>query len=93
MGEDAPLANPLIHYPTVYEFKVLGRQDDGFQEYVRQLFKRLLGTEISPDSMSARESSNGTYVSVSVSVFLLSEAQRVAIYTQLHKERRVLYYL
>jgi putative lipoic acid-binding regulatory protein len=71
----------------------MGRQEHGFREYVRQLFKRLMGTEVSLDSISERPSSRNKYLSVSVSVYLLSEEQRRAIYLQLHKEKRVLYYL
>lgn len=93
-GERAPAERPpLIEYPTEYTFKVMGKQEHGFQEYVRLLFKRLMGTEISPDSIRAQPSSRGKYVSVSVSVYLLSEEQRRNIYTHLHKDRRVLYYL
>jgi uncharacterized protein len=84
---------PLIEYPTVYTFKVMGKQEHGFREYVRQLFKRALGIEVSQDSISEQPSSMGKYLSVSVSVYLLSEDQRRAIYSQLYKERRVLYYL
>lgn len=82
-----------IEYPTVYAFKVMGKQEHGFKEYVRQLFKRLLGTEVSPDSISEQPSRQGRYVSLTVSVYLLSEEQRQLIYGSLHKERRVLYYL
>ena len=88
---DAP--KPLIEYPTVYTFKVMGRQEHGFREYVRQLFKRLMGTEVSLDSIREQPSTMGKYVSVNVSVYLLSEDQRRAIYAQLQKEKRVLYYL
>ena len=84
---------PLIDYPTVYTFKVMGVQENGFKEYVRALFKRLMGTEVSPDSIREQPSSKGTYVSVSVSVYLLSEEHRRAIYAQLHQEKRVIYYL
>jgi putative lipoic acid-binding regulatory protein len=84
---------PLIDYPTVYAFKVMGRQEHGFKEYVRRLFRRLLGHEVSPDSISEQPSSHGKYVSVTVSVYLLSEDQRRTIYEQLHKEKRILYYL
>ncbi len=83
----------LIEYPTVYTFKVMGRQEHGFREYVRQLFKRLMGTEVSLDSISERPSTGNKYLSVSVSVYLLSEEQRRGIYRQLHREKRVLYYL
>jgi len=84
---------PVIEYPTVYTFKVMGVQEEGFVEYVRTLFKRLMGTEISQDSIREQPSSKGKYVSVSVSVYLLSEEHRRAIYAQLHQEKRVIYYL
>jgi putative lipoic acid-binding regulatory protein len=84
---------PLIQYPTVYTFKVLGKQEHAFREYVRQIFKRALGTEVPLDSIAERPSRLGKYLSVSVTVYLLSEEQRRAIYEQLHKEKRVLYYL
>ncbi|SEM69960.1 hypothetical protein SAMN05444354_12164 [Stigmatella aurantiaca] len=83
----------LIEYPSVYAFKVMGVQEPGFAEYVRQLFSRLMGTEISPDSLHEQPSSKGKYVSVTVSVYLLSEEHRRAIYAQLHQEKRIVYYL
>jgi len=87
------VAKALIEYPTIYTFKVMGRQEHGFREYVRQLFTRFMGSEVSLDSISEKPSRLGRYLSVSVSVYLLSEEQRQAIYSQLHRERRVLYYL
>ena len=84
---------PLIEYPTDYAFKVMGKQEHGFSEYVRLLFTRLMGTEISRDSISIQPSSKGTYVSLTVSVYLLSEEHRRTIYLQLHQENRIVYYL
>jgi len=84
---------PLIEYPAIYTFKVMGLQEHGFKDYVLQLFRRLMGTEISPDSIHEQPSSKGKYVSVSVSVYLLSEEHRRSIYAQLHQEKRVIYYL
>jgi hypothetical protein len=97
-GSGAPPAEgeekkPVIEYPAVYTFKVMGMQEHGFAEYVRTLFKRLMGTEISPDSIREQPSSKGKYVSVSVTVYLLSEEHRRSIYAQLHQEKRVIYYL
>ncbi|MHB8879071.1 MAG: HP0495 family protein, partial [Myxococcaceae bacterium] len=80
---DGPGKKPLIEYPTVYVFKVMGKQEHGFKAYVRLLFKRLMGTEIALDSISEQPSSMGKYVSVTVSVVLLSEEQRRSIYEQL----------
>lgn len=96
MSEPKPPAAerpPLIEYPTVYVFKVMGRQEHGFAEYVRLLFGRLMGSEISPDSIAVVPSSKGTYLSLTVSVYLLSEEHRRSIYLQLHQEKRILYYL
>ena len=84
---------PLIEYPTTYTFKVMGKQEHGFREYVRGLFHRIMGQEISPDSMSEQPSRGEKYVSISVTVVLLSEEQRRHVYTELHTERRILYYL
>ncbi len=93
MSDESDEKKPLISYPTDYTFKVMGRQEAGFAEYVRGLFRRLMGQEIPVESVREQPSSRGKYVSVSVSVYLLSEEQRRAIYEGLHKERRVLYYL
>lgn len=97
MSEDTKAAGgekkPLIEYPTVYEFKVMGLREHGFAEYVRSLFSRLMGTEVSPDSISEAVSKQGKYVSLRVSVYLLSEAHRVSIYEALHREKRIVYYL
>jgi putative lipoic acid-binding regulatory protein len=84
---------PLIEYPTVYAFKVMGRREHAFSEFVRQLFSRLMGSEVSNDSISENVSKQGNYVSLTVSVYLLSEEHRKTIYSALHREKRVLYYL
>ena len=84
---------PLIDYPAVYTFKVMGKKESGFAEHVRDLFRKLMGTEISPDSIREQPSSKGKYVSLSVSVYLRSEEHRRAIYAELHKDERVIYYL
>lgn len=90
---DGEEQKPLIEYPTVYTFKVMGKQAPDFVEYVRNLFRTLMGTEISPDSIREQPSSKGTYVSLSVSVYLLSEEHRRSIYARLRQESRVVYYL
>lgn len=90
---DGEEKKPLIEYPAVYTFKVMGKQEPGFLEHVRDLFRRLMGSEISPDSISEQPSSKGKYVSLSVSVYLLSEEHRRSIYSELHKDDRVIYYL
>jgi uncharacterized protein len=97
-SEPAPEGKaPLIQYPTTYTFKVMGKQEHGFALYVRGLFHRILGVEVSPDSMSEQPSRGEKYLSVSVTVVLLSEEQRQRVYAELYKEqqslKRILYYL
>ena len=84
---------PLIEYPATYTFKVMGKQEHGFVEYVRELFQRLLGQELAPDAIQEQPSSKGRYVSLSVAVRLESEEQRQTLYRALHKDERVIYYL
>ncbi len=83
----------MIEYPTVYAFKVMGRTDSDFAEFIRQMFSRLMGREVSQDSISQNYSNQGNYVSLTVSVYLLSEEHRKTIYGALHQEKRILYYL
>ena len=92
-GGDGVPARPLIEYPSLYTFKVMGRQESGFTEHVRALFGRLMGGEVPPDAIHEQPSSKGTYVSVNVTVYLLSEDQRRSIYEQLHRDERVMLYL
>ncbi|MGV3620115.1 MAG: YbeD family protein [Archangium sp.] len=84
---------PLIEYPTVYAFKVMGKREHGFSEYIRQKFSRLMGSEVSNDSISENISKEGRYTSLTVSVYLLSEEQRKTIYEDIHSDKRIVYYL
>lgn len=84
---------PLVEYPGPYTFKVMGLQSDTFVDHVRALFARVLGTPVERDSISEQPSSRGKYVSLNVTVVLVSEAQRRALYADLHADARVVYYL
>ena len=84
---------PLIEYPAVYTFKVMGKQEHDFVEYVRTLFTRLMGKALAHDAIQEQPSSKGRYVSLSVSVHLESEEHRRSIYAELHRDERVIYYL
>ncbi len=84
---------PLITYPTVYAFKVMGRPDDDFEGFVRELFSTRLGFSLGAGALSRQASSRGSYVSLTVSVTLTSEMQRRSVYEQLSRESRIVYYL
>jgi putative lipoic acid-binding regulatory protein len=84
---------PLIEYPGPYPFKVIGRLEPGFREYLRRRFSELLGSEVPDEAIAENISRQSTYVSLTVTVVLTSEEQRRAIYQQLHEDPRVLYTL
>jgi len=93
LGQAAENAEkPKIEYPTDYTFKVMGQQE-GFRAFVVELFERLVGQSLSAESVTEQPSSKGKYVSVSVTVHLHSEDQRRGVYHELHKEKRIVYYL
>lgn len=92
MSQETP-PKPLIEYPTVYAFKVMGKHEEDFVEYVRVKFSRLVGAELGPDAIAQNVSKEGRYVSVTVSVFLLSEEHRQTIYAEIHTDKRIVYYL
>jgi putative lipoic acid-binding regulatory protein len=52
-----------------------------------------MGSEVSRDSISENVSKQGRYVSLTVSVYLLSEEQRRTIYAEIHSDKRIVYYL
>lgn len=92
-AEELGEKKPLVEYPSVYTFKAMGRQAPDFTEYVLALFQRLLKKELGREVIREQPSSGGRYVSLSVSVLLESEEQRLSIYEALHRDERVVYYL
>jgi uncharacterized protein len=88
---DAP-ATPLIQYPTLYSFKVMGRPE-GFQAHVLALLERTLSVPVDPAQVVTATSSQGSYVSLTIPVRLEDEASRQAVYQALHADPLVLYFL
>ena len=96
MSEEKPVLEydkPLIEYPTVYPFKVMGKLEHGFADYIREKFTRLLGAEVPAEAITQNVSNQGRFVSLTISVTLVSEAQRQAIYADIHVDKRIVYYL
>ena len=84
---------PLITYPLDYEYKVIGRAGEGFEAFVRGLVSQALARPITDGQVEIKPSANGKFESVRVTVFLESEAQRVAVYTALSNQPRIVFYL
>lgn len=81
-----------LAYPLRYTFKVMGLAADDFAEHARRLVARVVGA-VPAEGVTVRQSSGGKYHSVSVSVLLLNETQRRAVYQTLWDDERVVYYL
>ncbi len=83
----------LISYPCDYLFKVMGRHNECTPELVASLLATTLNTDVSPALVKTNPSERGNYVSLSLTVQLLSEAQRVAVYAAMAAEKRILFAL
>jgi putative lipoic acid-binding regulatory protein len=79
-------------YPTEYTFKVMGLAADDFADHARKVVARVV-VDVSAEGVTVRASGGGKYLSVSVTVVLRSEAERVAVYAELKKDPRVVYAL
>jgi len=76
-------------YPCDYQVKAMGRNLPGFDSLVVTLVRRHFG-DIREGAVSLRESREGKYVSVSVTVRAKNRAQLDALYADLDAEPRVL---
>jgi uncharacterized protein len=88
-----PQGKPLIEYPSVYAFKVIGLRGTGFEDLMAQLFETGWGASIPPDAVVENRSKGGKYVSLTISLELPSEQVRLKIYDLIHAEKRIVYYL
>jgi putative lipoic acid-binding regulatory protein len=84
---------PLVDYPCQYEYKVIGRAGSDFQEWVLGLFRGVLGETMDRAKVEVILSGQGRFESVRVTVLLVSEEQRVAVYTALSNQPRIVFYL
>jgi putative lipoic acid-binding regulatory protein len=83
---------PAFEYPLEYTFKIMGLASDDFPEYARRIVARTVA-EVPAEQVTVRASGGGKYLSVSVTVILRAEAERVAVYEALRVDARVVYAL
>ncbi len=83
---------PTLEYPLRYTFKIMGLATEDFAEHARRLVAAVVG-DAPVEDVTTRRSSGGKYHSVSVAVWLQTEAQRRAIYLSLWEDERVVFYL
>jgi putative lipoic acid-binding regulatory protein len=87
LPEDPPVR---FTYPVEYPVKIIGLAGDDFAEHARQLVERVVG-KAPPEQVTVRASAGGKYLSVTVTVTLSSEPQRLALYEALRNDPRVVH--
>ena len=75
-------------FPCEYAIKVIGRDIDGFELFVKQVVTQHV-PEVIPDSFSKRSSRELTYLSVTVEFLAESREQLDALYHELGQDPRV----
>ena len=72
----------LLEFPVDFPLKVMGRRVDGFAQAIADLVREHV-PGFDPSGMELRSSSQGNYLSVTVTVRLESRRQLEALYTAL----------
>lgn len=85
MKEQSP---PKIEFPCAYPIKTLGRNSDGFKEFVVAVMRKHAG-DIDESLVTERQSGNGTFTAVTVVITATGKAQLEAIHCELRASGRV----
>jgi putative lipoic acid-binding regulatory protein len=75
-------------FPCEYPIRVIGLNEDDFQQYVMQVIARHV-PGISMESFSSKNSRENNYISISVTFTAESRAQVTALYRELGSDPRV----
>ena len=75
-------------FPCDYGIKVIGQDENDFEQFVRDVIIEHI-PDLLPDAFSTRNSSNSSYLSVSVSFCAESRAQLDSLYKMLGADSRV----
>ena len=86
---DIPESESLIKYPCDFPIKVMGAATDDFRSLVMGIVTRHFGT-LEPHRIEERPSSNGKYLSITVTVLATSKPQLDALYRELTSCSQVL---
>ncbi len=80
---------PLLQFPCEFPLKVMGQAGDDFAALVVEIVARHVPT-LRDDAVQQRPSKQGTYVSLTVTVHVHSQAQLDNLYCELSGHARVL---
>lgn len=79
----------LLVFPTDFPVKIMGQASDDFRSLVMGIVTRHFGT-LEPHRIEERPSTNGKYLSITVTVLATSKAQLDALYMELTSCSQVL---
>lgn len=83
-------AQPLLKFPCSFPIKVMGRHEADFEARVVAMISGQVGA-ITPDNVRSRASSNGRFISVTVTVTAESREQLDNVYRALTASDDVLF--
>ena len=91
MSDPTPPAreDTLLVFPTDFPVKIMGQASDDFRSLVMGIVTRHFGT-LEPHRIEERPSTNGKYLSITVTVLATSKAQLDALYMELTSCSQVL---
>ena len=84
-----PREDTLLVFPTDFPVKIMGQASDDFRSLVMGIVTRHFGT-LEPHRIEERPSTNGKYLSITVTVLATSKAQLDALYMELTSCSQVL---
>jgi hypothetical protein len=90
-SDDKPQES-LIEFPCRFPIKVMGRDESEFKAHVLQTISSHVD-DIAPEDVAVRSSSNGKFLSVTVTIEAKSQEQLDRIYRNLTSSERILYVL
>jgi len=79
---------PDLVFPCDFPLKVIGKDEDGFFEFVVELVSHHV-PDLLPDAFTTHSSSAGKYLSVSVTFLAQSRAQVDALYEEMSRHKRI----
>ena len=78
----------LLTFPCVFPIKVMGRREDGFAQTITDIVLRH-APDFHPETIEMRSSSQGRYLSLTVTINARSREQLDALYSELSKHPKV----
>jgi len=83
------MSESLLEFPCEFPLKVMGRKEAGFQQVVLELVELHVGP-IAEERIRLRESRDGNFVALTLTVYAQSQSQLDAIYSALSGHDKVL---